>query len=423
MTVGRDRNRALRLAVIGTGALGSALLWRLAEADFSSVLLIDPDVMNRKNLPLSPFLAEAQHGYHFQTAAQPVALHQYSKVELLVAHAQSQYGLKWCALPCEIADVGWQHLQETDLLCCCTDSALSRAETAFVARALGKPVLDGAVFGDGIAEGRVTRFSPAPEAACYLCGMGEDRRAAVLGYAASAALGCRVPEEAPAMTGTLATLRRVADAMVSAIEDFAHASVWPAQSVAVKLTRNGIAEPGTHADPFAALRDDKGEGSQGDQRKGQGADKGGKLRADMARTVQHDTGGKWLDGEDQWHRDKVLLTRSDTCPWHSGPATLVPLPWEQPLCESLGVSTGREVQFDSPVCTEALCTACGEPCAPFARVAAVRRGLLCPHCDQPTLQPLRAVHRIRTSDALAHRSPRQLGQPDRHLYSVRCGAV
>lgn len=395
--------RALRLAVIGTGALGSALLWRLAEAGFRSVLLIDPDEPEERNLPLSPFLAEAQCGYHVRDEAAGTADPRNSKAQLLAAHVRAHGGLPWCALPCEVADVGWQHLREVDLFCCCTDSALSRAETAFVTRALGKPVVDGAVFGNGIAEGRVTCFSAAPDAACYLCGMGEDRRAAVLGYAASASLGCHVPEDAPAMTGTLATLQKVAGAMVSRIEQSACQGTFSDASSAIKLTWTGVSTSvGTHADSPAVLGDDQ---------------------RDDIKVQPPNTDGQSPDRVGQWRREHVQLTRSAGCPWHDGPATLVPLPWEIPLCESLAALPPQEVQFAWPVCTEAVCTACGERCAPFVRVAAVRRSLRCPSCGAANLQPLRAMHRLGTREEAAKCTPRQLGQPRQHLYSLRCTAV
>ena len=158
----------LRLAVVGTGALGSALLQRLAAAGMRSVLLIDPDTIEPRNLPLSPYLQEA---FAAQPASATASPH---KAALLAAHAWAAYRLPWRALCCDVASVGWQRLRTCDLLCCCTDSALSRAELAFIARMLRKPVLDGAVAGGGLAEGRITRFSPAPAAACYLCGMGEE---------------------------------------------------------------------------------------------------------------------------------------------------------------------------------------------------------------------------------------------------------
>lgn len=354
-----------KLAVIGVGALGSALVQLLAEHAFDQVMLIDADVPEERNLPVSPFLQDALASQSNNTSASANRV-RIGKAELLAAHVRSRYGLPWQAFSCEVADLGWQHLRAVDLLCCCTDSALSRAETAFVARSLQKPVLDGAVTGKGIAAGRVTRFHPGTEAACYLCGMGEDRRAAVLGYAASTTMGCRVPEDAASMDSTLSTLRYVAETMLGAIQQSAASEVGE-QSVATRIWSAPASNP---------------------------------------------------VGHDCWHRESVTLTRSITCPWHWGTGTdLTPLPWETPLLESLGDKTsGWELRLAWPVCTEALCSVCRHRYAPYLRVAAVRRAP-CPHCGQVTLQPLQGMHRIRAMDTAACRSPRQLAQPDQHLYS------
>ncbi len=350
----------LHLAVVGTGALGSALLQRLAAVGMPSLLLIDPDRIEPRNLPLSPFLQEALLAHREQIAEYPY------KAALLAAHAWAMYRLPWRALPCEVAAVGWQRLRACDLVCCCTDSALSRAELAFVARSLGKPVLDGAVAGGSIAEGRVTRFSPHPAAACYLCGMGEERRATVLGLAASATLGCRVPEDAPAMTGTRSSLDLVADTMAAVIRDVARGTAWGEISCAIKLYA---------ADP-------------------------------------------------QCSAETVELARSEGCPWHDAAApALRDLPWELPLRDSLPrLHPGKDLLLDWPVCTVAVCNTCGQRCSPFQRVAVVRRTLRCPHCHATALQPLSTVSRIRAADPLALRSPRQLGQPIRHLYRLTATA-
>ncbi len=346
----------MRVAVVGTGALGSALLQRLAAVGMRSVLLIDPDRVEPRNLPLSPFLQEALAAPHVEASGAP------HKAALLAAHAWAAYRLPWRALRCDVASVGWQRLRACDLLCCCTDSALSRAELAFIARMLGKPVLDGAVTGQGIAEGRVTQFSSNIDAACYLCGLREERRSAVLGLAASAALGCHLPEEAAAMTGTRSSLDMVADRMVAKVIDLEEGGTWTRASHAIRLS----------------------------------ADK------PLHRT------------------ETVQLTRSETCPWHDDPsAELCSLPWQMPLRDSLvRLFPEREVLLDWPVCTEALCTICRRRCAPFQRVAVVRRSLQCLHCGALALQPLATVSRIRHADMLAARSPRQLGQPIRHLYRM-----
>lgn len=355
----------MRIAVIGTGALGSTLLDLLAACSLQSVMLIDPDTVQERNLSLSPFLRRAfvAHG-NATPSTSSRAMH---KVDLLSAEAERAYRLEWETHTCEIADVGWQDLCAVDLLCCCTDNALSRAEMAFIAHMLNKPVLDGAVFGDGIAAGRVTIFSPESDAACYLCGMAEDRRAAVLGYAASVSMGCRVPEDTRSMTGTVAALECVAQMMLDRILQFASGSAWPRQSQAVRISL-----------------------SKGDE----------------------------STSLNPWRNEIITLTQSANCPWHGlVPGTLAPLPWTTPLAQSLPGNS--EVYLAWPICTEAMCAVCKGRFTPFRRVAAVRDGIVCSHCGARGMEPVRVVHRLCHADPESALSPRQLGLPARHLYWLR----
>jgi molybdopterin/thiamine biosynthesis adenylyltransferase len=352
-------SRGLRIAIVGTGALGSTLL-RLTGRRVQSVLLIDPDRLEPRNIALSPFFQAAMENC---VAGSPKCLPH--KAELLASYFSQTTGIPAYAVVAEIADVGWQDLLDIDHLFCCTDSALSRVETTYIARVLGKRMLDGGVFGNAIHEGRVSDFSPSPEAACYLCGMSEESRSAVLGYAASASLGCRVPDDGPSMTGTIGTLRAVANMMSTTPQ---HSSK---DSHAVRLLdRNGTDE--TSHSQFK----------------------------------------------------NITLTRSATCPWHDGlPSKLYPLPWEVPLETSMRELDhdlpARELQLAWPICTEAVCAGCGTRSQPFLRVASVRRTAICSNCGERKLQLIRAVHRIRAADPLSERSPRQLGLPDRHLYWLR----
>ncbi|MGI4855274.1 MAG: ThiF family adenylyltransferase [Janthinobacterium lividum] len=354
----------MKLAVIGTGALGSTLLELLAKHAVQSVLLVDPDTLHERNLALSQFL----------TAAASRSASRHFKAALLAQEARHTYNLPWQAMTCEIADVGWQDLQDVDLICCCTDSALSRIETAFIAHMLAKPVLDGAVFGDGIPAGRISRFSQAPGAACYLCGMGEDSRATVLGSAASAAMGCRVPEDPKQMTGTLATLQQVAQRMLECILHFATSGAWPAESTVWKTAL-------THGDPEQE--------------------------------------------RPRWQDETIALSRSAGCPWHGPiPGTLVPLPWDKSVREALQAGDRLpELQLAWPICTIAVCSGCGWRGTPLRRVAVVRQSLECPRCGLHDLEPVRALHRIRVTDPESALSPQQLGLPPRHLYWLQDTAV
>ncbi|WP_419805299.1 ThiF family adenylyltransferase [Terriglobus sp.] len=358
-----DMSAKPRLCVVGTGALGSALLGQLREQRFASVLLVDPDAVEERNLVLSPLLRRAVD--HLETSASQKSGARQNKAELLAVAAQELDGLRWRSASCEIADAGWADLREVDLLCCCTDSVLSRVETAWIARALGKPMLDGAVVGQEIAGGRVTIFPPAEAAACFLCGLAESRRAAVLGYAASTSLGCQAPESVPAMAAALATLNAVAAEMLRQILD------W--QQLASEVS--------------------------------------------LASKVSHST-RLALGADDAWQTESFELSRSATCPWHDAPsAMLEELAWEEPLATVLR-DGARELVLNWPVCTEAVCEACGVRTRPMQRVAQVRRSP-CAACGCFQQQPLRAIFRVRHGDPYSGCSPRQLGMPARHLYWMR----
>ena len=77
----------------------------------------------------------------------------------------------------------------------CTDNALVRAEVAYAARALEIPMIDAGVYGSAKAGGRVAHYPAGDQAACYLCALGEARRAELLSYGWSASLGCHLNNE------------------------------------------------------------------------------------------------------------------------------------------------------------------------------------------------------------------------------------
>lgn len=378
----------LKIALVGAGALGSALCRHFGRAGCPNVLLLDPGRLETRNLAMSPLLRQALRRSEKRDRlsdgleAEPYQAEPY-KVELLSAHAREVWGLPWQAMPVEFADVGLQRLAEIDVLCCAADNTLVRAEIAFVARLLAKPVLDGGVLGEAFTGGRVTWFPPQEQAACYLCGMTEDRRAQVLGYAASASLGCAPLQDAPPMSGTPATVRQTAAAMWHQLGRFANSEVAPGRAVAWRL------------EPCA--------------------------------------------GSGSWQAQPVTLQKSASCPWHGPSAgTLLPVEWDLPLKKTLRRKGFSTVDLLWPLCTEARCHECGRYAEPMAcpeplprtgssmqwqvvsRLALVRRQLRCPHCGMTgSLEPLRCVDRIGSGDVLSEMSPRQLGLPDRHLLLFR----
>lgn len=217
----RGVDASLRLAVVGTGALGSAVCRHLLEYAHPSVLLIDPGRIEPRNLPLSSLLQQGGCPGSYKVDA--------------IARLATRQGLPWETQCAEIADVGLGVLRGCDLLISATDSVLSRLETAFAARSLGLPMLDAGVQPRGIPEGRVSWFAPLAEAACPLCGLGELRRAELLGLALSASLGCQAAESSEPMTGALATVERTARQLLATLAG------GPAEGASSTLRLNGDA--------------------------------------------------------------------------------------------------------------------------------------------------------------------------------------
>ena len=358
--------RPRRVAVIGAGSLGSELCRLLARPETSpgnlSILVVDPDRVEARNLLLSPLFASEQ------TAAPVVGAY---KAEVVVAHARRAGSRAvWSARCQEIADVGLGTLEDVDLLLSCTDSALARVETAWAARMLRLPMLDGGVRSQGIAEGRVTWFAPAPRAACYLCGLPPARRAEILAYALSPSLGCTAPAGFEPMSGTLPAVQAVAQAML--------------QTALTLLSSRQGAGP----------------------------------RQSAARILQAQLPAV--------HAEAVALAYSPGCPWHDLPAqrAFVRLsPDESIECALIrheNRASGRVLELPWPVCLRASCQACGHIDEPFRRTAYVRRRGLCLGCGSTgTLEPLESVACVYAGQTTARYTPRQLGLAADQYYSFR----
>ena len=347
----------MNLAVIGAGALGSEICRILAENAFLNVLIIDPDRLEPRNVPLSSL-----YGDVFSTCGADVFAH--FKAELLVDAIWRQYALAWNGIAAEIADVGLGRLAACDLIISCTDSTLARLETSIAVRILGLPMLDGGVMGEGIAAGRVSWFSPAREAACYLCGISEIRRAELLSYAVSTSLGCRLFEETSNMTGTHDALRETARTMFRLIEAF---------SVGERSFENSFSS-----------------------------------RLDGSRAMK-----PWI------HKD-LKMPRSISCPWHDVPeGEWLPLAYDRPIREALSGNDLR-LQLVWPQCLEARCRLCGHRTSPQKRVALIRRKTVCTQCGAiGSCEPTKIVSSLGSGDSASDFTPRQLGLPERHLYLFR----
>ena len=349
--------KGLNLAVIGAGALGSEICRILAENAFLNVLIIDPDRLEPHNVPLSSLYTDAFSTYDSEAFT-------HFKAELLVDVIQTQYALTWNGIVAEVADVGLGRLATCDLIISCTDSSLARIETSIAARILGLPMLDGGVMGEGIAAGRVSWFSPAREAACYLCGISDIRRAELLSYAISTSLGCRLFEETANMTGTSDALRETAVTMFRFIEAFSAGGRSFENSFSTRLDGSRAVEP--------------------------------------------------------WIHENLKLSRSVSCPWHDVPeGEWLPLAYDRPIRDSL---SGNDLRLELvwPQCMEARCHRCGHCTSPKRRVALIRRKTVCTRCGAVgSCEPTKIVSSLGIEDAGSGFTPRQLGLPEQHLYLFR----
>jgi molybdopterin/thiamine biosynthesis adenylyltransferase len=176
-----------RIALIGVGALGSQVCEELANfrnGDISVISLIDPDVIENGNLPASPVYRELAMTGQARVLGR-------AKADILADHFRLRSSLvEWRSNISEVADIGWSHLREYDVMITCTDSVLSRVEAAFAARMLCLPMLDAGVLGSGLFGGRIGSYAATQDAACYLCGLTAASRASVLEQLSSRTLSC-----------------------------------------------------------------------------------------------------------------------------------------------------------------------------------------------------------------------------------------
>ena len=351
--------------MVGAGSLGSELCRRLAELGQRHVLVIDPDRLEPRNLELSRLFRHAEHA--------GAALDR-SKADLVVQYALHLHpDSTWRAFEDEIADVGLADLRACDVLLSCSDSTLARVETAFAARSLGLPMLDGGIRLQKVStrfpeQGRVTWFAPSPDAACPLCALGEARRAEILAYALSLSLGCAAPPRFDPMSGTPAIVEAVAAAMLDLLAVHTNPSIQAA------------------------------------------------MPSSSARIVSTDAS----------FPQTIQLTRGAGCPWHHlpDPATLVSVApgdsFASFFAELADLPADLLLEFPWPICLRALCRTCGEPSRPLRRTAYVRRRARCPHCEAAgTLEPLESIDRIWLDHPLSDRTPQQLGLPASQLYRLR----
>ncbi|MBY0508036.1 MAG: ThiF family adenylyltransferase [Bryobacteraceae bacterium] len=181
----------LDVTVVGAGALGNAVAAELGSRKVRSVLFVDPDRIERQNLALAPFFAEAQLGQPKATALGESASTRFPET-------------RWEAFDGEVADLGWGRILQRQLILGCVDRDSARLEMARISTRLGIPVCDGGL-GNG---GRASYFPADRSQACFGCRLTALRRRELLSTWRSEGFPCREPVTE---TGRVATLAQASE--------------------------------------------------------------------------------------------------------------------------------------------------------------------------------------------------------------------
>ena len=361
-----------RVAVVGVGALGSALCGLMLRNCNWNAVLIDPDQVENHNLVLQQMLHSASNSQYRDEMHRP-------KAEAWIDVAtQMCPSLTWTSVPREVADCDFRKIDACDLIFSCTDSALSRCETALIARLLGKPHVDGGVQGYAAESGRVSWFPAITNEACYACYLSEWRRSELFTYALSPSLGCMRPAEDIPMNASLPVIEFTAK-----------------QMLAVAACALDPGSEWTYANHSTAWT-----------------------------CEHHDT--EQSDGR-PWRQQEISLSRSATCPWHDDatPERLVEVETGKSLKKLLNEYSAQEstalvLELLWPVCLEATCRGCGATSQPRRRMAWVRRRAACPSCGcTGTLEPVAMLQTILPEAISSGLTLREIGFTDTQLLCLR----
>lgn len=360
-TYSRSSVGSLSVTVVGCGALGSEVSRLLGLLGLGSVLLIDPDRVEATNFTHSTYLRSTN------AIGRP-------KAEVLAQNLSSHFpDTRWQSLSCEIADTGFQRLQGSAVVFSCTDNVLARVETCYAAHRLQLPMMDAGLKGHAFWSGRVA-WLPGGLCACYLCQLSEARRADLLSLSLATSQSCST--------------------------DLRDDQVLPSTP--------------TMASIVAGLQVDLG------------------LRLALAKTEHPIQACAWELSlplpETNWR--SFNIPRSVDCPWHGSDSDsgvsldLVKLPMDLALTESLAQQQGDSgqqppsLELDWPLCVNARCDSCQHLWSPMLRLASLRRCASCPVCGQSRLHPIETLSRIAHGDLFARLTPRQLGLPSDHLFTL-----
>lgn len=152
--VGQQRLKASRIAVIGAGGIGAAVIPALAGAGIGGLLIVDPDTAELGNLHRQPL-------YRSRDAGEPKAALAAQFVRRLNPHVEVS-GIERSVSPDNAADL----LRGHDLVIDGTDNFAARLTVSDACVALGIPLISAAA---AQWQGQVGLFTGRP---CYRCFVG-----------------------------------------------------------------------------------------------------------------------------------------------------------------------------------------------------------------------------------------------------------
>jgi hypothetical protein len=155
------RLAAAQVILIGLGALGNEVARILALFGVGSMILCDPDRVERSNLSRCAFFRESDCG-RLKVAAAARALADLAPGCRLDARPQTL-----------IHGVGLAELRDAALVIGCLDSRTARLQLAGRCNLMRAPMIDGGTHPWG---GELRPYLD-PDGPCYGCGLGEDARA------------------------------------------------------------------------------------------------------------------------------------------------------------------------------------------------------------------------------------------------------
>jgi hypothetical protein len=352
------RIRSLTALVAGAGALGNEVVRILGLLGVAKVLVVDPDVVEASNLPRSFFF----WGEEAVGKAKVSGL-----VEALTPHFPAT---QWVGLECEIADVGFGRIAESDILFSCVDSDLARLEIAYISTKLNISVIDAGLGSKNYSHGRISYF-PGAKGACYGCMLSPGKRRELLQY-------------------WQATVRPCGAAGLLDEREFPSTPTM-ASAVAAMQVEFGLRSffgerPATFGEPPSTAIESR----------------------------------SWeVRLHPQASMTEFWSPVSESCPFHDwGEQRMFRSPDpEVTIQELLAGANADDLLLDWPICTKAECLSCQHEWSPMLRLARMRLGARCPVCGSGNVLEVETTRSVGRDSPFVHFRPSALGLPLDHLYT------